>query len=308
LSIISQCFTADSCFWQEIIALARPASLSNPANVAIRERGVELRALDLSSSEDSIVDALAGIDILISAIGPRAQLAQIPLAFAAKKAGIKRFVPCAWAPIVPVGVHRSRDQKEEVFNLVKRLHVPYTIIDIGWWYQFTLPRLPSGKIDYALTVPMKTIPGDGHTLTALTDVRDVGKYVARVIKDERTLNAMVFVYNELWSMSRVYDLLEKMSGESVKREFTSTQEFEQQIADADVRLNKDPDDVAARQQKVIAQYYLSTFIRGENTPEFARYLGYLDGKQLYPDVKFNTFESYVEEVLNGTAKAAYQDR
>ena len=281
--------------------------MSKPANVAIREKGIELRALDLDSTEDSIVTALAGIDILISAVGPRAQLSQIPLAFAAKRAGIKRFVPCAFAPIVPVGVHRSRDQKEEVFNLVKRLHIPYTIIDIGWWYQFTLPKLPSGKIDYALAMPMQTIPGDGHVLSALTDVRDVGRYVAQVIKDERTLNAMVFVFNELWSMNRVYDLLEKLSGESVRRKYTTAQEFEQQIADADVRLNQDPEDLAARQQKVLAQYHLSWGVRGENTPEYARYLGYLDGKKLYPHVKFNTFESYVQEVLNGTAKASYHE-
>jgi hypothetical protein len=50
-------------------------------------------------------------------------------------------------------------------------------------------------------------------LSALTDLRDVGKYVARVIKDERTLNSIVFVYNELWTSNQVYDLVEIMSGE-----------------------------------------------------------------------------------------------
>jgi hypothetical protein len=254
-----------------------------------------------------MVTALKGIDILVSAIGPRDQLAQLPLATAAKKAEVKRFVPCGFAPVMPVGVHRSRDQKEEVYNLVKRLHLPYTIIDVGWWYQFSLPELPSGKIDYAIAVPVQSIPGDGDVPSALTDLRDVGKYVVRAIKDERTLNAMVFVHNELWTWNQIYDLLEKLSGEKIPRTYVSAEEYEQQITEADSKLKDKPEDFMARAQKVLAQYSLSVGIRGENNPEYAKYLGYLDGKKLYPDIKFITFESYLQEVLSGKAKGVYDE-
>lgn len=281
--------------------------MSKPANVALKARGIQLRALDLEASEDSIVTALKDIDILVSAIGPRDQLAQIPLATAAKKAGVKRFVPCGFGPVLPVGVHRSRDQKEEVYNLVKRLHLPYTIIDVGWWYQFSLPELPSGKIDYAIGVAPQGIPGDGNALSALTDLRDVGKYVVRAIKDERTLNAMVFVYNELWTWNQIYDLLEKLSGEKIPRTYVSAGEYEQQIIEADAKLKDSPEDFMARAQKVLAQYSLSWGIRGENTPEYAKYLGYLDGKKLYPDIKFITFETYLQEVLSGKAQGVYDE-
>ncbi|KAJ9617103.1 hypothetical protein H2200_000824 [Cladophialophora chaetospira] len=304
-SSILEALVEDAGF--EIIALVRPASLSKPANVVLKDRGIELRALDLEGSQDSMAAALEGLDILISAIGPRDQLAQIPLVPAVKKAGVKRFVPCGFAPVMPVGVHRSRDQKEEVYNLVKRLHIPYTIIDIGWWYQFSLPKLPSCRIDYAVGPASQSIAGDGNAPSAMTDLRDVGKYVTRVIKDERTLNAMVFVYNELWTSNQVYDLLEKLSGEKIPRKYTSAKDYERQIAEADVTLKVKPEDFVARAQKVLAQYALSVGIRGENTPEFARYLGYLDGKKLYPDVKFFSFESYVQEVLGGKAKGVYED-
>ena len=266
-----------------------------------------MRALDLDAPEDDIVTALKDIDILISAIGPRDQLAQIQLVIAAKKANLKRFIPCGFTAVLPVGVHRSRDQKEEVYNLVKRLHIPYTIIDVGWWYQFTLPALPSGKIDYAIGVPTRSIPGDGNVPSALTDLRDVGKYVARIIKDERTLNAMVFVHNEIWTWNRIFDLLEKMSGEKIPRVHTSAEEYEQQIVEADAKLEEIPEDFVARAKKVLAQYSLAVGIRGENTPEFAKYLGYLDGKKLYPDFKFISFESYLQEVVSGTAKGIYDE-
>ncbi|KAK5049547.1 hypothetical protein LTR84_004476 [Exophiala bonariae] len=275
--------------------------------MALKDLGIEMRALDLDAPQDSIVKPLKDIDILISAIGPRDQLAQIPLVEAAAKAGVKRIVPCAFGPILPVGVHRSRDQKEEVFNLVKRLHIPYTIIDVGWWYQFSLPRLPSGRIDYAIGVPIKTIPGDGDMPSARTDLRDVGKYVVRAIKDDRTLNATVFVYNELWTSNKIYDLLEEFAGEGIPRKYARAEEYEQQIAEADVKLKDSPEDFKARAQKVLAQYALSWGIRGENTPQFAKYLGYLDGKQLYPDVDFTSFESYLQEVISGSAQGVYDE-
>lgn len=281
--------------------------MSKPANVALKDRGIQTRALDLDAPQESIVTALKDIDILISAIGPRDQLAQIPLVHAASKAGVKRIVPCGFGPVLPVGVHRSRDQKEEVYNLVKRLHIPYTIIDVGWWYQFSLPALPSGKIDYALVVPIKSIPGDGNAPSARTDLRDVGKYVVRAIRDERTLNAMVFVYNELWTANQIHDLVEKLSGEKIPRNYAGAEKYEQQIAEADATLKDSPEDFVARAQKVLAQYNLSWGIRGENTPEYAKYLGYLDGKKLYPDVKFTSFESYLEEVLSGKAQGVYDE-
>lgn len=48
-------------------------------------------------------------------------------------------------------------------------------------------------------------------------------------------------------------------------------------------------------------------IRGENTPEYAKYLNYVDGKKLYPDLKFTPYESYLQEVVNGKAKGIYDE-
>ena len=108
-----------------------------------------------------------------------------------------------------------------MYNHIKQLALPYTIIDVGWWYQFGYPRLPSGKIDYAMPFPNSETIGlsDGNTPNALTNLRDIERYVARIVVDERMLNKMVFAYNIVTTPNETYDLLEKMSGEKIERNF-----------------------------------------------------------------------------------------
>jgi hypothetical protein len=65
------------------------------------------------------------------------------------------------------------------------------------------------------------------------------------------------------------------------------------------------EDKGAQQALAAAQYTYSTGVRGDNTPEYARYLGYLDGKELYPGFDFIPFRKYVSELIDGTARRAY---
>lgn len=62
-----------------------------------------MRKCDLRGSEDSLAEALTDIDIVISCVGPAEQQDQVPLAKAAKKAGVKRFVPCGFITVAPPG-------------------------------------------------------------------------------------------------------------------------------------------------------------------------------------------------------------
>lgn len=110
-----------------------------------------------------------------------------------------------------------------VYNHVKQLKLPFTIIDVGWWYQIAYPRLGSGKADYAMNTANDEIVGDGNTLTSLTDLRDIGRYVARIITDDRTLNKMVFAYNTVMTQNQIYDLFENISGEHIERHYVGSQ-------------------------------------------------------------------------------------
>ena len=110
-------------------------------------------------------------------------------------------------------------QKETVYNHIKQLFLPYTIVDVGWWYQLSYPRLDSGRVDYAMTTANNEIVGDGNTPTAITDLRDIGRYMAHIIVDDRTLNKMVFAYNTVTTQNQIYDLLEELSEEKVTRNY-----------------------------------------------------------------------------------------
>lgn len=110
-------------------------------------------------------------------------------------------------------------QKRDVLDRIQRLHLPYTVIDVGLWYQISVPRLPSGRLDYAVLLPPRLLAGDGTVQSAITDVRDVGRYVARIIADSRTVNKKVFAYSELWAMNDVFDRMEALSGEKIVRAY-----------------------------------------------------------------------------------------
>lgn len=45
---------------------------------------------------------------------------------------------------------------------------------------------------------------------------------------------------------------------------------------------------------------------GDNTLEHAKYLGYLDAKELYPDLKPREFKDYVQAVVDGTAPKVWE--
>ncbi|KAM0426092.1 hypothetical protein ACHAPT_008723 [Fusarium lateritium] len=293
----------------EVTALARPQSLEKPAYVELKNRGVKVVPADLKGPQDTLVSLLSGIDVVISAIYFGSLADEIPLADAAKRAGVKRFVQSALMVVIPPkGVVDFREKKEDILNYIKKLRLPYTYIDAGWWYQLTLPRLPSGRLDYALPAydSESRIGADGNVPSALADIRDVGRYVARIIADPRTLNKKVHVYSEVFTRNQVYDIVEKHSGEKLDREYITEEEVISRIEEARSNLEANPASLENFGHLGINQLLLSWGIRGDNTPENAQYLGYLDGKELYPDFEYLKFEDYVKAALEGTVKGVYK--
>jgi hypothetical protein len=56
------------------------------------------------------------------------------------------------------------------------------------------------------------------------------------------------------------------------------------------------------------EYEVSKYVREDNTPENARYLGYLDAQELYPDFKLISFKDYLKELFAGQSVKPYQGR
>lgn len=55
----------------------------------------------------------------------------------------------------------------------------------------------------------------------------------------------------------------------------------------------------------MAQYMNLLGIRGDNTPENAKYLGYLDVKELYPEVESTPFKHFIKDMLEQKLKPLY---
>ncbi|RSL83123.1 hypothetical protein CEP52_016791 [Fusarium oligoseptatum] len=290
----------------EVTALARPSSVNKPEYTKHAKRGAIITPVELKASSDLLVQAVVGMDVVISCMTLQQLDQEMALIEAVHTAGVGRYVPSWFGPCCPPrGVMLLRDMKEDLLDHIKRLYLPYTAIDVGWWYQLSLPPLPSGKLDIKAEYSTTKIIGDGNTPWAVTDNRDIGKYVSRIIADPRTLNKTVFLHSEVHTQNELWEILEKTSGESIPREYVSKEDLLKIITEAQAEVSKGDMGRPAMASLGMAQYKYMLGIRADNTLERARYLGYLDAKDLYPDVIVTPFQKYVEDVFHGRVKAAY---
>ncbi|KAI1850976.1 hypothetical protein JX265_007301 [Neoarthrinium moseri] len=285
-----------------VTALTRESSLGKPENQKLKDRGVQVVAADLLGPKERLVDVLTGIDIVISATFWRNLFDQIPLAEAAKEAGVKRFVPCSFMTPSPRGAMRMYDWKDDILAAIQRVYLPWTSIDVGWWSEQVVPSIPSGRTQKYQSPYFEKIPGDGTMPVALTALADIGNYVAKIIVDPRTLNKKVFAYTDVHTYHEVHDLMERLSGEKTARSYVPASEVKQKIDEAEETLSKDPKNDAALMQLFFFQYQNNLGIRGDNTPAKAKIFGYLDFKELYPDVKGETVSELFQKILNGQDK------
>ncbi|KAJ7110618.1 hypothetical protein C8R44DRAFT_569131, partial [Mycena epipterygia] len=293
----------------DVEALVRPSSTEKPQVKKLTDLGVKIRVADIDGgSIEELIGVLTGIDVLISAVGALNQMVQIRLATAAKEAGVKRFVPCAFTTVAPVGgVMALRDSKEEVYQHVRKLYLPYTIIDVGYWHQLSSPTLPSGRVDYAtLSTPRVDIHVDGSMPTMLTDLRDIGLFVALIIKDPRTLNKFVVTYGDVLSENEIFAMMEELSGEKIERKYISAEDITAARANHVATVKAEPDNWFAQMAVFSDDYNYSKYVRGDNTPAHAAYLGYLDARELYPAFQPRRFRDFVGELLDGRAERPYK--
>ncbi|KAI8978174.1 NAD-P-binding protein [Trametes punicea] len=280
-----------------VAALIRPASISKPATNALRDSRVEIRTGDLRDGVEKLTHNLAGVDILISAVAAWVIQDQKDAFLAAKAAGVKRVVPCDFGTPGARGVRLLHDQKLAIRDFIKDLGLPYTFIDVGWWMQLALP-LPERSAS-----PMKAssyeVYGAGDDRMLLTDLNHIGTYVARIVADPRTLNHAVIVWEDERTQLEGHEIGERTSGEGdalkAKRVYVSADELERRIAEAKEGYVKDPNNMLARMNLARSGYMLSMHFLRENTLENAKRLGYLDARELYPDVPRHSLEDFAKE-------------
>lgn len=194
----------------------QPSSATKPAVQALFTQNIKVVVLDLNGPTQGIANAIKGYNIVISAIGFQSRAAENALVDAVAAAGTSRFVPCAFASVAPPGgILGLRDEKEVTYQRIWQHHIPYTIIDVGFWYQLSIPRVPSGRLDYALVLPLNELVAGGDAKNLLTDKRDIGTFVARILRDPRTINQKVICWGEEISQNEIVRVVEEKSGEKL---------------------------------------------------------------------------------------------
>lgn len=117
--------------------------------------------------------------------------------------------------------------------------------------------------------------------------RDIGKYTARIISDDRTLNKYVLAYTEELTQKEIVAVAERVLGEKISS-------IQHVTAEALIKTK----DESEGPLKIFWEYLYSVFIRGDNTIENAKkdeYGGALDAKELYPDLKLISFTDYAKD-------------
>lgn len=85
----------------------------------------------------------------------------------------------------------------------------------------------------------------------------------------------------------------------------SNQLIEEGLAQAKAAFSEDPRDPMKRTFLYLAQYQHSKYVRKDNTPGYADYLGYLSARSLYPDFTPVSFREFFAEALAKKVKKVY---
>ncbi|KAI0740568.1 NAD(P)-binding protein [Earliella scabrosa] len=278
-----------------VAAMVRAVSLSKPATEQLRAAGVEIREGDVTDDYEKLKKVVEGVDVLISAVYATVVPLQRDIFRAAKEMGVKRVVPCDFGTPGAKGVRSYYDIKLGIREYVKELGLDYTIIDVGWWMQISLPLPLRSRAAIQFKQHSWKIGGNGETPILLTYLGNIGIWVARIISDPRTLNQAVIVWEDEITANAVHDIGERISGDGealkAKRIYLSAAEMDRLLEEGRKEYAEDPNNVF----KLYAnEYEYSVSILGENILENAKKLGYLDARELYPDIPVYSVEEYAK--------------
>lgn len=129
------------------------------------------------SNDESIKNALTGVDVVISTVAIAALEIQGKIAVAAKNADVKLFIPSEFGHITEGDTEGLHGTKANFQRQLKALGLPYAAFytgkfsDFGWSPAFYLD-VTSGKV---------SVGGDGNMKVTFTSKLDAGRYVSYVL-------------------------------------------------------------------------------------------------------------------------------
>ncbi|KAI8664955.1 Semialdhyde-dh domain-containing protein [Fusarium sp. Ph1] len=200
---------------KDVTALAR-GSGDKPWYQALASRGVKIVTIDLNDAVEVIAKSLESIDVIIAAVPPHVLETQIPTCSRCEVGWCEASCPQFFRH----GTHTWWCRNCARF-----------IIEVGWWHFSFMPKLPSGRIDWAILPEfiVNMVPGDGNMKTCLVDNLDVGPLVAKIIVDYRTLNQKVVANGDVLTLNEAFDMVEELTGEKAERKYWSAEQLDATI-------------------------------------------------------------------------------
>ncbi|KAG8729329.1 hypothetical protein FRC11_009022, partial [Ceratobasidium sp. 423] len=160
--------------------LTRPDSINSAPLQEFKSKGASLHAISYDD-EASIVNALQGVDVLVSTVAGAALVsAQVPLIKAAKAAGVKLFFPSEYGSVFEDTSNPSPviQAKKTVLKAAQEAGLPYAALSNGGFPEYCfIPPLGYNFADKKVTVW-----GDGNVKSTWTTVHSVADWVANVLK------------------------------------------------------------------------------------------------------------------------------
>lgn len=177
----------------------------------VRE-GVNIKLVDTTLAEE-LIPALEGTDYLVSCVPLNATESQYPLIWAAREAGVERFVPSEFGAIYefeqfwPTNtIHRMvARQKAFIRRVIETAGMDYTIIPAGMWPE------------YYMLEPV-AIMGDADAKVAWSSGPDVGRIIPHVLAHPMSRNAICPVAATAYcSWNELLEVRERVLGRKVER-------------------------------------------------------------------------------------------
>lgn len=205
--------------------------LQSHPNIAIKQ-------VDFASVS-SILPALAGVDVVISAVAADAIGSQNPLIDAAVAAGVTRFIPAEYGldsankKAIQLPIITAKFATQEYLNAkVKETggRISWTAVANGWFLDWVLK-----ETDFLLDVKERsaTLFNGGDVKFSTTLLKDIAQAVVGIIeKREETRDRIVYVHSAVITQKQLIGYTKEKDGREWKTKVKNTKELLGELSEA----------------------------------------------------------------------------
>jgi uncharacterized protein YbjT (DUF2867 family) len=180
------------------------------------------------------------------------------------------------------------DGKSAIHKSIKESAIPYTFVHANGFFSYwvftlgDLTKLGSGKLPTAEV----NVYGEGNIKGSFVSLPDIAAVTVRALNDSKMQNKEVRIIANAMTQNELIDLWQKKSGQSVKKVTVSAADMEKTIATSTLPEQG--------MMLVLTQLHRSMWIRGDGVK---RPGSALDATDLYPDIKLQTVEQGLAQLL-----------